>query len=197
MQISNFLSKIFSYVLKVDGHSIRREFKHAFSIGSSRENKALNEQELAIILKLAAVINKRKLAFPASMFLECAQPLNYIGSQMMVFFRPFLTYFFTMFPARRQQVASFLSHQGTAGSGFELEWQLPVRRIRYRQDEPRLSLACRPETQQEMLRAASLPRLARRWFQTRRVQKRTRLQTAISALYTVLRQSRPAPACRP
>ena len=94
MQTSNFLSKIFSYVLKVDGHSIRREFKHAFSIGSSRENKALNEQELAIILKLAAVINKRKLAFPASMFLECAQPLNYIGSQMMVFFRPFFTYFF-------------------------------------------------------------------------------------------------------
>lgn len=29
------------------------------------------------------------------MFLECAQPLNYIGSQMMVFFRPFLTFFFT------------------------------------------------------------------------------------------------------
>ena len=46
-------------------------------------------------MKLVAVIQKRKLTLPATMFLECAQPLNYIGSQMMVFFRPFLTFFFT------------------------------------------------------------------------------------------------------
>ena len=95
MYLQNILSKIYSYLPKIDGQSIRQEFKHAFSIGISHENKALSEKELAVILKLVAVIQKRKLTLPATMFLECAQPLNYIGSQMMVFFRPFLTFFFT------------------------------------------------------------------------------------------------------
>lgn len=95
MYLHNLLSKISSYFPKVNGQSIRREFKHAFSMGTSHKNTALNEQELALILKLVTVIKKRRLTVPATMFLECAQPLNYIGSQMMVFFRPFLTYFFT------------------------------------------------------------------------------------------------------
>ena len=94
MYLQNILSKIYSYLPKIDRQSIRQEFKHAFSIGISRENKALSEKELAVILKLVAVIQKRKLTLPSTMFLECAQPLNYIGSQMMVFFRPFLTFFF-------------------------------------------------------------------------------------------------------
>jgi len=95
MYLQNFLSKICSYFPKLDGQSIRQEFKHAFRVGTSHENTALSEKELAVILKLVAVIQKRKLTLPATMFLECAQPLNYIGSQMMVFFRPFLTFFFT------------------------------------------------------------------------------------------------------
>ncbi|OHB42219.1 MAG: hypothetical protein A2069_02275 [Planctomycetes bacterium GWB2_41_19] len=95
MYLQNILSKICSYLPKVDGQSIKQEFKHAFSIGTSHENTTLSEKELAVILKLVAVIQKRKLTLPATMFLECAQPLNYIGSQMMVFFRPFLTFFFT------------------------------------------------------------------------------------------------------
>jgi len=95
MYLQNILSKICSYLPKLEGQSIRQEFKHAFRVETSHENKALSEKELAVILKLAAVIQKRKLTLPATMFLECVQPLNYIGSQMMVFFRPFLTFFFT------------------------------------------------------------------------------------------------------
>jgi len=95
MYLQNILSKLCSYFPKVHAQSIRQEFKHAFSVGTSHENKTLSERELAVILKLVAVIQKRKLTLPATMFLECAQPLNYIGSQMMVFFRPFLTFFFT------------------------------------------------------------------------------------------------------
>ena len=95
MYLQDILSKICSYLPKIDGQSIRQEFKHAFRVGTSHENKTLSEKELAVILKLAAVIQKRKLTLPATMFLECTQPLNYIGSQMMVFFRPFLTFFFT------------------------------------------------------------------------------------------------------
>jgi len=95
MYLQNILSKIYSYLPKLEGQSIKQEFKHAFSVGTSHENKILSEKEIAVILKLVAVIQKRKLTLPATMFLECAQPLNYIGSQMMVFFRPFLTFFFT------------------------------------------------------------------------------------------------------
>ncbi len=95
MHKQKMLSKILSCFPKMDRQSIRREFKHAFSLGTSHENRALNEQELALILKLVAVIKRRKLTVPAAMFLECAQPLNYIGSQMMVFIRPLLTFFFT------------------------------------------------------------------------------------------------------
>ncbi len=95
MYLQNILSKLCSCFPKVNTQSIRQEFKHAFSVGTSPENKTLSERELAVILKLVAVIQKRKLTLPAAMFLECAQPLNYIGSQMMVFFRPFLTFFFT------------------------------------------------------------------------------------------------------
>ena len=95
MYLQDILSKICSYLPKIDGQSIRQEFKHAFRVGTSHENKTLSEKELAVILKLAAVIQKRNLTLPATMFLECTQPLNYIGSQMMVFFRPFLTFFFT------------------------------------------------------------------------------------------------------
>lgn len=94
MYLQNILSKVCSYLPKVDRQSIRRAFKHAFSMGTSHENKTLSEKELAVILKLVAIIQKRKLTLPATMFLECAHPLNYVGSQMMVFFRPFLTFFF-------------------------------------------------------------------------------------------------------
>ena len=95
MYLQNILSKLCSYFPKVNAQFIRQEFKHAFSTRTSKENEPLREKELAVILKLIAIIQKRKLTLPAAMFLECAQPLNYIGSQMMVFFRPFLTFFFT------------------------------------------------------------------------------------------------------
>jgi len=95
MYLQNILSKICSYFPKVDGQSIRQEFKHAFSTGTTKENEPLSEKERAVIVKLVGVIKRRKLTVPASLFLESVQPLNYIGSQMMVFFRPFLTFFFT------------------------------------------------------------------------------------------------------
>ena len=95
MYLQSLLSKISAYFPKLDGQTIRRELKHAFSTGTSNKDKILNEEELSLILKLVEIVRKRKLTVPASMFLESIQPLNYIGSQMMVFFRPFLTFFFT------------------------------------------------------------------------------------------------------
>lgn len=47
---------------------------------------------------------------PATLFLESVQPLNYIGSQMMVFFRPFLTFFFA--PAEYDLLQGILEKRG-------------------------------------------------------------------------------------
>ena len=95
MYLQNLLLKIHSYFHKVDGQSIRQELKHAFSIGTTPESNPLHEKEIALIVKLVTMVQKRRLSVPATMFLECVQPLNYLGSQLMVFFRPFLTFFFT------------------------------------------------------------------------------------------------------
>jgi len=86
---------MFSFLKKIDKQTIKREFKHAFSIRTSQEDKALDGKENALIAKLAMVIKKRRLTIPAIMFFECIQPLNYIGSQAMLFFRPFLAFFFS------------------------------------------------------------------------------------------------------
>ena len=95
MQLPTLLSKIRARFPGLDGTSIRQGLRHAFSTGTSQENTTLNEKELALIMKLIAVVQRRNLTVPTSMFLECIQPLNYIGSQAMAFFRPFLTFFFT------------------------------------------------------------------------------------------------------
>lgn len=94
MYMHKVLSKICSCFSKLDESSVRRGFKHAFSLGTSHKNRDLNEPELALIQKLTMIMKKRRLTVPATLFLEGAQPLNYIGSQMMVFFRPFLTFLF-------------------------------------------------------------------------------------------------------
>jgi hypothetical protein len=40
--------------------------------------------------ELADAIVKRRLETPALFFLESMRPLSFVGSQMMVFFRPFV-----------------------------------------------------------------------------------------------------------
>ncbi|MCF6148942.1 MAG: hypothetical protein E3K37_09805 [Candidatus Kuenenia sp.] len=86
---------MFSFFRDFDKQSFKRELKHAFSVGKSQEDILLNEKEQSLVSRLAAIIHKKRLTTPAIMFLECLQPLNYIGSQAMVFFRPFLTFFFS------------------------------------------------------------------------------------------------------
>ncbi|MBM4030300.1 MAG: hypothetical protein FJ291_00770 [Planctomycetes bacterium] len=44
-----------------------------------------------MLASLALAIAKRRMAGPAILFLESLKPLSYIGSQAMLFLRPFLT----------------------------------------------------------------------------------------------------------
>ena len=66
-------------------------FKHAFATGGTK----LKDCDTALIGKLADFVVKRNMSVAAVMFLESVRPLNYVGSQAMVFFKPILSRFFT------------------------------------------------------------------------------------------------------
>ncbi|RKX24929.1 MAG: hypothetical protein DRP45_07105 [Candidatus Zixiibacteriota bacterium] len=48
----------------------------------------LPEEQEAVIVKLARKVVDKGMTVPAIMFLESVKPLNFIGSQVMVFFEP-------------------------------------------------------------------------------------------------------------
>lgn len=49
---------------------------------------ALPEEEAAVIEKVAHQVVKRSMTVPAIIFFESVKPMNFIGSQAMVFFEP-------------------------------------------------------------------------------------------------------------
>lgn len=68
---------------------LRAELGHAFTVERGTEDE-LTEEELETLEKLAERVVKMNMAVPAIMFLESVRPLNYLGSQVMLFFRPLL-----------------------------------------------------------------------------------------------------------
>ncbi|MFH2047837.1 MAG: hypothetical protein ABIJ12_00165 [bacterium] len=52
------------------------------------EKPPLPEEEMAVLKKVAKQVVDRRMAVPAIVFLESVKPLNYIGSQALVFFEP-------------------------------------------------------------------------------------------------------------
>jgi hypothetical protein len=52
------------------------------------EQSPLPEDEHAVLEKLAKKTVEKRMAIPAIIFLESIKPLNFIGSQFMVFFEP-------------------------------------------------------------------------------------------------------------
>ena len=52
------------------------------------EDKPLPADEEAVLDKVARKVVEKRMAVPAILFLESVKPLNYIGSQTMVFFEP-------------------------------------------------------------------------------------------------------------
>lgn len=70
-------------------------WKNAFAMGA-KEPKALNERQEVIMETLAAKVVEWKMSVPAILFLESMKPLNYVGSQALVFFGPIVNSFFTI-----------------------------------------------------------------------------------------------------
>jgi len=68
---------------------LRAGLRHAFSLESPFG--PLTEADRALLAQLALAIARRRMAGPAILFLESLRPLGYLGSQAMLFLRPFLT----------------------------------------------------------------------------------------------------------
>jgi len=68
---------------------LRESLRHAFSTESPFG--PLSEADRELLAKLALAIARRRMVGPAILFLESLRPLSYIGSQAMLFLRPFLT----------------------------------------------------------------------------------------------------------
>jgi len=67
----------------------RRGLRNAFSLESP--HGPLKGDDRQLLDRLAEVIVARRMAMPAVLFLSSVRPLNAIGSQAMVFLRPFLS----------------------------------------------------------------------------------------------------------
>lgn len=108
MIISTPMSKISD---RID--SLRNSLRHAFAIDHQGEGgrRELTEDERALIRKLANAIARRKMCVPAALFLESFQPLNYIGSQVMFFLRPFMTFIFSA--AEYDKIAHILERRSS------------------------------------------------------------------------------------
>jgi len=73
----------------------------------------LTADDRKLLDKLAAGIVRRKMATPALLFLHSVGPLSGIGSQAMVFLRPFLTSLFRR--SDYDHVAAILERRGSVG----------------------------------------------------------------------------------
>lgn len=62
------------------------KLKHAFAV--EPESPGFAPEDLSLLEKVARAVVKRQLATPAIMFLESVRPLNFLGSQAMLFFQP-------------------------------------------------------------------------------------------------------------
>ena len=65
----------------------------------------LTPEQIELFERLAARVVKLRLTVPAVLFLESVRPLNFVGSQVMVFFAPMVHALFTARDYDRLQAA--------------------------------------------------------------------------------------------
>ena len=69
-------------------------FAHAFAYDDGRDE--ISEEDIAVLDKVASFVVRRRLTAPAILLLESTEPLNFVGSSLMSFFRPILAVGFKM-----------------------------------------------------------------------------------------------------
>jgi len=65
--------------------------KKAFAI--KKEDNLINSEEKEFLDKIAKKVVDKGMCLPAVLFLESVKPLNFIGSQILLFFEPILKTF--------------------------------------------------------------------------------------------------------
>ena len=66
---------------------------HAFAIDHD-QGDSFDDEERRLVDRLADFVVERRLTTPALMLLESGRPLNFVGSQLLVFLSPFVTMIF-------------------------------------------------------------------------------------------------------
>lgn len=78
--------------------------------------QSLTEHQRELLDRLATWVVRKRLTTPAILFLESVRPMNFVGSQIMVFFQPVMQVLFNirewdelrLIMERRESVAYFL-----------------------------------------------------------------------------------------
>lgn len=88
-------------------NSLKAQWRHAFAL----EDPAAgwSEDERALVERLAEFIVSRRLGAAATMALEAGRPLNFLGSQALVFLAPFATLIFS--PTEYQRFTRMLERR--------------------------------------------------------------------------------------
>lgn len=86
-------------------------FKHAFGF-EKIEDFEPDEGDQELIEVVCREVVKRGMATPATLFLESTRPLNYVGSQTMVFFEPVMRAVLRK-PEAWDRFSKILEHRGS------------------------------------------------------------------------------------
>ena len=93
--------------------------RHAFAIP---EEESLTDAERTRLRTLAQKVVQRRLAAPAVMLLESLRPLNYIGAQALLFFKPIISLAFP--PELCDELAGLLQKRQALGALADMIEQL-------------------------------------------------------------------------
>jgi hypothetical protein len=102
--------------------------RNAFAVKGA-ESVPLTPRQEQIVDRLAAKVVEWKMSVPAILFLESAKPLNYVGSQVLVFFAPIATTVFSS--ADYTELTGLLEHRGNL--------EILLKRIELKEQEARPS----------------------------------------------------------
>lgn len=91
-------------------HRLLDGLRHAFALDPSAPD-SYSPEDHALIERLADAIVRRGMSAPAILFLESAQPLNYVASQALTFLQPFLSVCFN--PSDCERAARMLERRST------------------------------------------------------------------------------------
>ena len=92
-------------------------FKKAFAIDKEAESTFTGE-EIKLLEKLAAATRRKGLTVPAILFFESFRPMNFVGSQVMFFFRPLLSLIADT--TTYEKYAEILSRRGSVDKFLEI-----------------------------------------------------------------------------